>query len=187
MQTAEQLTRRTLLGRGARALGPLALSSLLSPRTLRAAGTAQSAAASGRWTGVVNPLHFPARAKRVIWLYMAGGMSHLETFDPKPKLAEMHGQPMPESITKGQQIAQLQGSKLNCFAPQHEFKKYGKSGQEISTDLSLARRNGGRRDVHRPLAAYRSDQSRSGPHVHEHGFDDPRPAGRRFLVVVRTG
>ncbi|HWC88076.1 MAG TPA: DUF1501 domain-containing protein [Pirellulales bacterium] len=88
---------------------------------------------TGRWTGAVNPLHFLPKAKRVIWLYMAGGMSHLETFDPKPKLAEMHGQPMPESITKGQQIAQLQGQKLNCFAPQHEFKKYGKSGQQIST------------------------------------------------------
>ena len=48
---------------------------------------------------------------------MAGGPSHLETFDYKPKLAEMHGQPMPESFTKGQPIAQLQGQKLNCFAP----------------------------------------------------------------------
>ena len=58
-----------------------------------------------------------AKAKRVIWLYMAGGPSHLETFDYKPKLAQMHGQPMPESFTKGQPIAQLQGQKLNCFAP----------------------------------------------------------------------
>ena len=63
---------------------------------------------------------------------MAGGPSHLETFDYKPKLAEMNGQPMPESFTKGQPIAQLQGAKLNCFAPQHAFKKCGKSGQEIS-------------------------------------------------------
>ena len=58
---------------------------------------------------------------------MAGGPSHLETFDHKPKLAEMNGQPMPESFTKGQPIAQLQGQKLNCFAPQHPFKKFGKS------------------------------------------------------------
>jgi hypothetical protein len=63
---------------------------------------------------------------------MAGGMTHLETFDHKPKLAEMHGQPMPESVTKGQQIAQLQGQKLNCFAPQHAFKQWGQSGQSIS-------------------------------------------------------
>jgi hypothetical protein len=59
-------------------------------------------------------------------------MSHLDTFDYKPKLAEMHGQPMPESLTKGQQIAQLQGQKLVCFAPQHPFEKYGNSGQMIS-------------------------------------------------------
>ena len=60
-------------------------------------------------------------------------MTHLETWDPKPTLAKMHGQPMPESVTKGQQIAQLQGAKLNCFGPQHPFVKYGKSGIEFSS------------------------------------------------------
>jgi hypothetical protein len=60
-------------------------------------------------------------------------MSHLETFDPKPKLAAMHGKPMPESFTKGQQIAQLQGKQLNCFAPQHPFQKWGESGLEFTT------------------------------------------------------
>ena len=91
------------------------------------------ATAPPRWTGVVEPRHLPPRAKRVIYLYMAGGPSHLESWDHKPKLAEMHGQPMPESITKGQPIAQLQGAKLTCFAPQHPFARYGESGQEIST------------------------------------------------------
>jgi uncharacterized protein DUF1501 len=79
----------------------------------------------------VNPLHHPAKAKRVIFLYQAGGPSHLETFDYKPKLAEMHGKPMPESMTKGQQIAQLQGRPLICYGPQHGFQKFGKSGQEM--------------------------------------------------------
>ncbi len=75
-----------------------------------------------------------AKVKRVIYLYMAGGPSHLETFDYKPKLAEMAGKPMPQSITKGQPIAQLQGNKnLTCLGPQHPFKKCGKSGQEISS------------------------------------------------------
>ena len=64
---------------------------------------------------------------------MAGGPSHLETFDYKPKLAEMHEQPMPESFTAGQPIAQLQGNKsLKCFGPQHAFKKYGQAGLEMS-------------------------------------------------------
>jgi hypothetical protein len=64
---------------------------------------------------------------------MAGGMTHLDTFDYKPKLVELNGQPMPESITQGQQIAQLQGAKLTCLAPQHPFERYGQSGQHMST------------------------------------------------------
>ena len=57
--------------------------------------------------GGLGVLHHPPRVKRVIWLYMAGGMSHLDTFDHKPMLVKMDGQPMPESVTKGKQIAQL--------------------------------------------------------------------------------
>jgi hypothetical protein len=66
---------------------------------------------------------------------MAGGPSHLETFDYKPKLAKMDGKPMPDSYTKGQPIAQLQGKKLKCLGPQTKFKKYGQSGIEISDFL----------------------------------------------------
>ena len=79
----------------------------------------------------INPLHHPAKAKRVIFLYQAGGPSHLETFDYKPKLAELHGKPCRSRFTKGQQIAQLQGKPLICFGPQHGFKKFGKNGLEI--------------------------------------------------------
>jgi len=109
--------RRTFLGRGLAGLGVFALRSML--------------AADDRWHGVISPLHHPAKAKRIIFLYQAGGPSHLETFDWKPKLAAMHGKAMPESMTKGQQIAQLQGKPLVCFGPQHTFQKFGKSGQEI--------------------------------------------------------
>jgi hypothetical protein len=116
-------TRRAFLGRTAQGVGSVALASLLGDKALSADSP----------SGVLGQLHHAPKAKRVIWLYMAGGMTHLETFDHKPKLAEMHGKPMPESFTKGQQIAQLQGAKLNCFAPQHPFKKYGRSGLEIST------------------------------------------------------
>jgi len=122
---AQQYTRRAFLGRTAQGVGALALAGL------EGASWAQGKKAAAR--GVVHPLHVPAKAKRVIWLSMAGGPSHLETWDPKPKLAEMHGQPMPESMTKGQQIAQLQGQKLICFGPQHPFAKYGKNGTEIAS------------------------------------------------------
>jgi hypothetical protein len=124
-----EMTRRTFLSRTAAGIGTLALGSLLDPALLAGVAGAQRRTTHG----VVYPLHFPPKAKRVIQLYMAGGPSHLETFDYKPVLAKMSGQPMPESFTKGQQIAQLQGAKLNCFAPQHEFVRSGKSGQMISS------------------------------------------------------
>ena len=96
------LPRRTFLSRTACGIGAAALSSLLK------AGAARAGESSPLATrGVINPLHFAPKAKRIIFLTMAGGPSHLETLDNKPKLAEMHGQPMPESFTKGQPIAQL--------------------------------------------------------------------------------
>lgn len=120
------LTRRSLLGQASTSIGSLALASMLNPTLLRAADASSAA------LGAVNPLHYPARVKRVIHLCMAGGPSHLETLDYKPKLAKMHGEAMPESFTKGQPIAQLQGnSQLKCLAPQHTFQKFGKSGQEM--------------------------------------------------------
>ena len=128
----EPSSRRVFLGRAAQGVGKVALASLLSPTLLSAAlASTAKPGTKDKWTGVVNPFHYPPKAKRVIWLSMAGGPSHLETFDYKPKLAEMHGKPMPESFTKGKQIAQLQGAKLMCFGPQHKFTRFGKSEAEI--------------------------------------------------------
>ncbi len=124
------LARRAVLSAAAGGLGSLALGSLGLRATMASAADASPAAAA--WPGVIRPYHVPPKAKRVIWLYMAGGMSHLDTFDHKPKLVEMNGQPMPESFTAGQQLAQLQGNKLACMAPQHAFRRWGQSGQEIS-------------------------------------------------------
>src|SRR5204863_110155 len=98
----------------------MALASLLNPST----GAADDTGMRG--------FHHAPKAKRIIHLYQAGGPSHLETFDYKPKLGEMNGQSMPESFTKGQPIAQLQGAKLTCFAPQVQFRRYGKGGVEMS-------------------------------------------------------
>ena len=82
--------RRTFLRNGLGTLGMFALNSLL-----------RGEAPKDKWQGVVHPLHFAPKAKRVIFLYQAGGPSHLETFDYKPKLAEMSGKGMPESFTTG--------------------------------------------------------------------------------------
>ncbi len=128
-ETQARIHRRAFLGRSSTGIGTLALASLLDPNLLRGA---EATPTHGRSVNTLGLPHFAPRAKRIIYLYMAGGPSHLETFDHKPELARMHGQPMPESFTKGMPIAQLQGQKLVCFAPQHAFHRYGASGQEIS-------------------------------------------------------
>jgi hypothetical protein len=112
------INRRTFLGHGLTGMGSIALARMLG----------SDAMAAPRPT-------LPAKVKRVIYLCMAGGPSHLETFDFKPKLRELHGQPMPESFTKGQQLAQLQGKALKCFGAQHDFARHGKCGREISNVL----------------------------------------------------
>ena len=122
-------TRREFLGRASRGIGALALGSLLGP-ALHGAGLPGAGP-----MGLVDPLHFVPRAKRVIYLCMAGGPSHLETFDYKPELARLDGQLMPQSFTAGQPIAQLQGAELRCMGPQFAFARHGQSGQEISSAL----------------------------------------------------
>jgi hypothetical protein len=107
------LRRRTFLQNSAYGVGAMALAALHS-----------RAAAPGL-------PHHPPRARRVIHLCMAGGPSQFETLDHKPVLAKHHGQPFPESLTKGQQIAQLQGAVLKARGPSFGFKRWGRSGQEI--------------------------------------------------------
>ena len=115
-----QLHRRAFIGNTGRGLGAVALASLLGRTGVAAA------------PGVLSKLPLPQKAKRVIWLTMAGGPSQLELFDHKPRLAEMDGKGMPESFTNGQQLAQLQGQKLICQGPQFKFARHGKNGTELS-------------------------------------------------------
>ena len=123
-------TRRQFLGQTAKGIGSMALASLLHDGNAFAANASSSGA-----NGILGGTHFPAKAKRVIYLYMSGGPSHLETFDPKPDLERLDGSPMPPSFTDGEEIAQLQGQELNCMRPLFSFDKHGQSGQEISSVL----------------------------------------------------
>ena len=116
------LQRRAFLDQAGLSVGSAALANLLGP----------SAFAS---TGANGFPHLPGKAKRVIFLCMAGGPSHLETFDYKPKLDQLDGQPMPESFTKGQPIAQLQGQALKVKGHMTKFRRHGQSGQLISDFL----------------------------------------------------
>ena len=122
--------RRTFLGHSMSGFGGLALASLLGR------GNAWSATPQAIDSGILGATrHSPPKVKRVIHLCMAGGPSHLETFDYKPKLAEMDGQPMPDSFTAGQPIAQLQGKTLKCLGPLAKFQQVGKNGQTVSDFL----------------------------------------------------
>ncbi len=116
--------RRMFLARAASGMGYLALSALLN-RDLFATTTESTV---GQMSENVNPPHHRPRAKRIIYLYMAGGPSHLETFDPKPTLAQMHGKPLPTSILNGQPLSPNGRSTNRCVGPLFPFRRCGKSG-----------------------------------------------------------
>ena len=124
-------TRRLFLHRGAFGLG--ALGFLLAAGGLRG----EPPRAAG---GVLKELHHQPRAKRVIFLFMGGGPSQFETFDPKPKLNKLWGEPMPHSLTKGQRVAQLQGAPLVILGTHRKFAKCGKAGTEVSDLLPHLRK-----------------------------------------------
>jgi len=153
----EPVERRCFLNRSAVGIGAVTLHALLNPWQV---SSQSSQTDKGRWEGVVQPLHRLPKAKRVIYLCMAGGPSHLETLDYKPKLAEMDGKPMPESITRGQPIAQLQGQNLKCLAPQHPFQSFGQSGQNV---CSLFKHIGGVADELCIIRSFHTEQINHDP------------------------
>jgi hypothetical protein len=75
--------------------------------------------------------HHPPKAKAVVFLFMAGGPSHLDLFDPKPKLNDLNGQKVPESFTQGKRFAFIKGDAKLLGSPQ-KFEKAGKCGMAIS-------------------------------------------------------
>jgi hypothetical protein len=119
--TRRHFFRRTTLG-----LGTAALASLLNERPALAGGP--------RSLGALPALHFAPRAKRVIFLFMSGGPSHIDLFDYKPKLRERHGQELPGSVRMGQRITGMTSgqSSFPCVAPMFEFKRHGKCGAWMS-------------------------------------------------------
>ncbi len=127
----ESLKRRTFLRRMGVGVGAAALQSLMLGDGPQALARETSAARGGR----VDLPHHPPRVKNVIFLCMAGGPSHLETFDYKPQLDALDGQPMPESFTKGQPIAQLQGQELKVQGHLSKFRRSGQTGQWVSDYL----------------------------------------------------
>jgi hypothetical protein len=131
-----QLTRRDFLLGAARGAGSLALASLLNADGLLAAG----AAPPPSFNAATNPLaprppHFAPRARQCIFIYMEGGVSQIDLFDPKPKLNELNGQKLPDSLTKGVRFAFLQKDTATLLGSPHKFRRYGQCGMELSAML----------------------------------------------------
>lgn len=116
------LTRREMLGRLGNGFAALSMAGLF---------TSETAAYAAPSANSLNPLspkspQFPAKAKRVIFLFANGGPSHVDTFDPKPLLTKHHGQPLPYSNLATERRTGT------CYKSPFEFKRYGQSGIEVS-------------------------------------------------------
>lgn len=128
-----QLTRRHFLENCGVGLGKIAFAGLLT-----------DAFSPFAHASAVNPLapkapHFPAKAKRVIHLFMGGAPSQLDLFDHKPELTKLEGKPLPPSVIGGQRYAFIR-SDAAVLAPRFKFAKHGACGTELSEVLpNLAR------------------------------------------------
>ena len=116
-------TRRDFLRRGGAGFGALALSYLMGADKLLGATRATNPLAA-------KPGHFPAKAKSVIFLFMEGGPSHLDTFDPKPKLNELAGQRLPDSF--GKVLTSMGESKSPLLGSKRTWKQHGQGGLWVS-------------------------------------------------------
>jgi hypothetical protein len=124
---SREMTRRTFLRHSGVGIGGLALASLLN-------GNLFGAGSSRPTSGAIPSLHVAPRARRVIFLFMSGGPSHLELFDPKPKLRQLQGQDLPESFRKGERFSAntLRQDRLLLVPSPFGFQRRGKAGVEIS-------------------------------------------------------
>ena len=132
-------TRRQFFGNalgsaGGLSLGSIALASLLSEDAAGAAPSPPTKPAAFKSPLAPRPPHFEAKAKRVIFLFMAGGPSQLELFDYKPKLQELDGQTVPDEYTKGKRFAFLKG-KPKLVGTRRKFTKHGECGMELGESL----------------------------------------------------
>src|SRR5688500_5504594 len=129
---AAGLTRRAVLNRFGMGLGGIAVANLINPAGLAALpdGRQDRGVLDGRF-------HVPPRAKRVIYLFMAGGPSQMETFDYKPVLNQRNGEQLPDSVRQGQRLTGMSGnqSSLPLAGSQFGFGRHGGGGTWVSNLL----------------------------------------------------
>ena len=130
------ITRRHFFREAGCGVGKIALGSLLCESLFGAALLGAPAAAASQPASPLapRPPHFAPKAKRIIYLFMAGAPSQLDLFDFKPKLVEFNMKPCPEEILKGERFAFIRGIPKLLGTP-HSFARHGRSGQEISNLL----------------------------------------------------
>ncbi len=130
-----QLTRRQLLGRSTKVVGAAALSSLIGGEAIAASSPLQGAGSPA--TIGPRPSHFAPKAKRVIYLFMCGGPSHIDTFDFHPEQRQLHGQELPDSVRQGQRITGMTSGQKSfpVVAPMFDFQRYGEHGTYVSEIL----------------------------------------------------
>ena len=123
----KNLNRRQLFGFSGKALGAAAIASLMGKPTFASDIKTNPHADPDRVGGLPDVPHFAPKAKRVIYLFMSGGPSHIDLFDFHPEMRNFHGQELPESIRKGQRLTTMTSGQTSfpCVAPMFDFKKYG--------------------------------------------------------------
>ena len=122
---ARSLSRRSFLAQAGGGAGLVALAGLLADDQRAQAATVEPGAP-------IEP-HFAPRAKRVIWLFMHGGPSHMDLLDPKPDLAKYAGKPVPDSF--GQVMTRRNVARNPLLGPIKPFRPRGQSGLQISDFL----------------------------------------------------
>src|ERR1700741_3673761 len=163
-QRLQVRSRREFLSQSSFGFGSLALSYLLNRETLLASTL----------TSQLDPLalkspDFPAKAKSVIFIFLQGGASQVDTFDPKPELTRLTGKPLPPSFREGVLgLAQIKADESKLMGTQRTFKRYGQSGLEIS-------------DLFQNLAAYADDLAVIRSCYHESFIHGPA------LSMIHTG
>ena len=121
-------TRRDFLTTSACGLGAAGLGALLADDGVLAADSSTNPLA-------VKPSHFEPRAKACIFIFMAGAPSHLDLFDPKPRLNELHQQPLPAEQLKDVRFAFIKKDSVRLMGSKRKFTPYGESGIEFSDFL----------------------------------------------------
>ena len=123
-------TRREFLTTTASGLGGMALGAMLTDEGLLCA--TETAKDSQSASSLVRTPHFEPKAKACIFIFMAGAPSQLDLFDPKPKLNELHGQPLPQSILEQARFAFIKPDTATLMGSPRRFRKYGQCGMEFS-------------------------------------------------------